>query len=206
MNILRTILGLTAALGLSACADNDMATRSLPVDQSITDVAPSIGSSDWLVEDVRVTVPRSIPHTEADVYYPRADLVWHGDPYGDRYAQVETLMDRGLTAGAAALSGTRPVIVDITVRRFHSVTPKTRNTVGGVHNMVFDMTVIDVATGQPLTLTQSHEVNVNAYGGRRALQAERQGYSMKVRIMGHLQQWMQQQFGIQGASQTVALR
>lgn len=206
MKLLKTLLGLTAALGLSACADNDMATRGLVNEPAISSIAPGAGAADWVVQDVRVTVPRSLPTTEADVYYPRADLVWHGDPVGDRYEQVATLMDRGLTAGAAAFHGTRPVFIDVTVKRFHALTPKTRNTIGGVHNMVFDMTVIDAETGQPLTMTQTYEVDVEAYGGRRALKAERQGYSQKVRIMGHLQQWIQQQFGIEGASQVVALR
>lgn len=206
MNMMRMILGLTAAIGLSACADNDLATRNAPVDPTFA--APALGGApaNWRVEDVRVSVPRSLPTTEADVYYPRADLVWHGDPYGDRYEQVETLMDRGLSAGAAALHGDRPVIVDVTVRRFHALTPKTRNTVGGVHNIVFDMVVLDAASGQPLTLRQSHVLDIKAYGGRRALRAEREGFSQKIRIMGHLQQWMQGQFGVAGASQTVAVR
>ncbi|MGV6813134.1 MAG: DUF6778 family protein [Brevirhabdus sp.] len=205
MTFIRMILGMTAALGLSACADNELATRSAPVEPS---VAPVIGaaSSNWYVEDVRVTVPRSLPTTEADVYYPRADLVWHGDPYGDRYAQVETLMDRGLTAGAAVLHGTRPVIIDVTVDRFHAVTPRTRNTVGGVHNIIFDMVVLDAETGQPLTMPQTYEVDIKAYGGRRALEAERQGFDQKYRIMAHLQQWMQGHFGAASATRTVSLR
>jgi len=206
MNIMRTILGLTAALGLSACAGNDIATRSAPVDPALD--APAVGAvaAGWSVADVRVTAPRTLPTTEADVYYPRADLVWHGDPYGDRYAQVEELIDRGLSAGIATLQGATPVIVDVTLRRFHSVTPKTRNTVGGVHNLVFDMVVLDAETGAPLTLTQTHEVNVKAYGGRRALEAERQGFTQKYRIMAHLQQWIQVQFGLATATQTVELR
>jgi len=49
-------------------------------------------------------------------------------------------------------------------------------------------------------------LDIMAYGGRRAVQAEREGFSQKSRIMGHLQQWMQGQFGVAGASQTVAVR
>lgn len=206
MKITRILASLTLVAGLSACDSNDLASRGVPAPAAFENHTAMSGASDWVLSDVQVHVPHTLPTTEADVYYPRADLVWHGDPAGDRYAQVEALIDRGLTAGAAALNGTRPVIVEVTVRRFHSVTPKTRNSVGGVHNILFDMQVLDAATGQPLTMKQTHAVDVKAYGGRKALVAERQGYNQKVRIMGHLQQWFQQQFGIEGASQTVALR
>ncbi|EBA03571.1 lipoprotein, putative [Rhodobacterales bacterium HTCC2150] len=186
---------ITAAVvfgALSACSSSDLVTRNSAADP----IALQLPTTSWSVADVNVTVPRNLLTTEADMYYPRADLVWHGDPVGDRYVQVEELMDRGLTAGVANLNGTRPVNFEVTVRRFHGVTPKAANTVGGVHDMVFDLAVVDAGTGVILAPAQTYQVDVKAYGGNRALKAARAGFTQKYRIMAGLQDWAQTEFGV----------
>jgi len=187
------LIAATALLGvLGACGSTDLVSRN----SATENIALDVPAASWTVADVQVTVPRNLVTTEADVYYPQADLVWHGDPAGDRYAQVEELMDRGITAGVANMNGTQAVNLVVTVRRFHSVTPKTANTVGGVHDMVFDMAVVDAETGVQITAPQTYRVDVKAFGGRRALKAARQGFTKKYRIMAGLQDWAQTEFGL----------
>ncbi|APX88475.1 hypothetical protein BV394_00975 [Brevirhabdus pacifica] len=191
MKSLKTIVAIATALSLGACASTDLASRDVPMASDVgTAGASYLPSAEWTLRDVRVNVPETLPTTEADVYYPMADIVWHGDPVGNRHQQVQRLMDDGLTAGLSGLRGGRPVFVDVEVVRFHSLSPKTRNSIGGVHNMLFDMEVRDANTGEVLVPRQRHKVDLRGYGGRRALKAERNGQGQKVRIMAHLQNWV----------------
>lgn len=200
MKVTKFALVIAAMFGLGACAGPDVATRSAPID-AVPAPLPAVGdAAGWHVVDVRVTAPRTLLTTEADVFYPMADLVWHGDPVGDRYQQVEDLMSRGLRAGVAHLHGQRPVYIDVTVERFHALTPKTRATVGGVHNMVFQMVVTDAETGVELTRPANFEVDVKGYGGLRALKAERRGETQKIRIMAGLRDWIQAEMGGQSVA------
>lgn len=193
----RTFAVLASILMLGACGTTDLASRDVPFAKGVPAAnATYIPSSEWTVADVRVTVPETLPTTEADVYYPMADIVWHGDPVGNRHQQVARLMDDGLTAGLVGLNGKRRVFVDVEVVRFHSLSPKTRNSIGGVHNMQFDMAVRDASTGEVLIDARRHKVDLKAYGGRRALKAERQGLSQKYRIKAHLQQWVADTLGV----------
>ena len=151
-------------------------------------------SADWNVIDVRVDVPDTLRVSEANVYYPLADIVWREDPFGDRYAQVQKIMDDGLARGLTHLNGPRAVYFDITMSRFHSLTEKTRYSVGGVHNMIFTLTVIDAVTGARVHGPVKLELDLKAYGGAQAFAAERRGHTQKVRILSHLTNTMRRQF------------
>lgn len=140
------------------------------------------------VSDVRVTVPRSLSVSEANSYYPRADIVWRGDLIGDRHAQIETLMQNAFTTGTDGMAGPTPVIVDVKVVRFHSLTEKARYTIGGVHNMVFDLTVRKASDGEPLAPTWRVKADLPALGGKAAMAADGRGETQKVRVTAYLQQ------------------
>lgn len=195
MSILRSIIFLAFAGALSACGSFDVVSRG--ADRPVTSLVPptmSDMSMGWNVIDVRVDVPSNLRVSEANVYYPLADIVWREDPFGDRYAQVQKIMDDGLTRGLTHLNGPRPVYFDITMSRFHSLTEKTRYSVGGVHNMIFTLTVIDAATGLRLHGPVKIELDLKAYGGAQAFAAERRGHTQKVRILSHLTNTMRRQF------------
>lgn len=195
MTILRTLVLLVCAGALSACGSFDVATRSAerPVDALVPPAMAQMSAA-WRVVDVRVDVPSNLRVSEANVYYPLADIVWREDPFGDRYAQVQKIMDDGLTRGLTHLKGPRPVYFDITMSRFHSLTEKTRYSVGGVHNMIFTLTVVDATTGLRLHGPARIELDLKAYGGAQAFAAERRGHTQKVRIMSHLTNTMRRQF------------
>lgn len=113
-------------------------------------------------------------------------------------------MDDGLTRGLTHLKGQRPVYFDIKVSRFHSLTEKARYSVGGVHNMIFTLTVMDAATGLALHGPVEIELDLKAYGGEQAFEAERRGHTQKVRVTSHLAGTMQRQFGGTVAAAPVA--
>lgn len=198
MKLTKIIAGLAVAFGLSACASStpvsDTATRNT------SDVAPIVApeltasSVNWKLADVRVLVPGDLKVSEANRYYPVADIVWREDPFGDRRAQVAKIMDDGITRGLSHLNGDRPVYFDIKVSRFHSLTEKARYSVGGVHNIVYTLTVVDAATGIALHGPIEMESGLKAFGGDQAFAAERRGETQKVRIQSHLASVMRRAF------------
>ncbi len=113
---------------------------------------PAEVSRGWRVSDVRVAVPATLSVSEAKTLLPKADIVWREDPEGDRRAQVAAIVETAARQGASALRGARPVILDITVSRFHALTfeAERRFSNAGVHNIDFTIQVVDAATGRCL--------------------------------------------------------
>ncbi|WP_152466502.1 DUF6778 family protein [Sulfitobacter sp. THAF37] len=197
-----------AAIGLaalvSACgAMPDVASRNVPLEmtpvpgqntasiaQPQTQITPT---RNLRVTRIDVRVPDSLSVSEANHYYPVADIVWRGDPLGDRHAQVQHIFEAALANGTRDLSGETDAVLDVEVTRFHSVTEKTRYSVGGVHNMEFKLTVLSAETGLPLGPTRVVETNLKAYGGKKAIEAESRGQTQKVRVTGHLAQVIRQE-------------
>ncbi len=138
------------------------------------------------VNSVIVRVPRSLKVSERNVYLPRADIVWRGDPIGDRYAQVQKIFETALTRGVADLNGPVRVDLDVQVRRFHALTEKARYTIGGVHAITFDLAIKDPETGELLVPVRRIRADLEAFGGQQAILADARGETQKVRITNHL--------------------
>src|SRR6056297_41477 len=182
MRILRTIAMLTLGLTVSACATVETATRNVPLDATRT-VAPLSLS----VNEVRVSVPRSLRVSEANRYYPGGDIVWREDPVGDRHAQVKAIVEAGLSEGISDMEpGAVPVVMDVEVTRFHALTEKARYTIGGVHAIQFKMQLRNPETGQAYGEPHFVKADFKAFGGAKAIEAERDGITQKFRITNHL--------------------
>ena len=194
MKLFKICAVVLVAAGLSACASVETPTRGAPSEASVISPSLAARSADWNVVDVRVNVPETLSTTEANMFYPNANVIWRGEPYGNRHQQVAQLMDTAMTFGLAHLRGNQDVIFEINVRRFHSVTEKARAYTGGVHDMIFTLTVVDAQTGVALHGPAFVETHLKAYGGRAALKAEREGKSQKFRIQNHLAALMQKSF------------
>lgn len=198
MKLIRLSMVLTAALGLSACATVDTATRNAPI---IAPVAEPIGApaaeqtarGNLNVQRIEVRVPETLKVSEANSYYPRADIVWREDPLGDRYAQVDTIVQAAADTAVAGMTTGAPIVVDIQVTRFHALTQKTRYTIGGTHDVHYFITVFDAKTGAKLNEPRLVELEFQAYGGSRALEAMSRGETQKVRITQHLVQSIRQE-------------
>lgn len=193
----RIALVVTMALGLGACtmqdAGQEPATRAAPLDAPVT-AAPAKPAPvemisitpDWRISQINVTVPKNLRVSEANTYYPSADIVWRGDTLGDRYKQIEAIFTTAAQQSARALKGKDAVILDIELIRFHSVTERTRYSIGGVHDMNFYVTVRDARNGTILVDKRRVDTELNAYGGLAAIAAEQAGRGQKVRILEHL--------------------
>jgi hypothetical protein len=192
---------LAAALLLSACAGEVPASRSV---SDLTLTASSGGGAasvrgtavqtpgakvmmgHYRIKDVRVNVPRSLRVSEANSFLPVADIVWRGDPLGDRYQQVGDLFVEALKDASVHLTNGPEVILQVDVTRFHGVTEKTRYTVGGIYAMHFDMTVIDATTGQVLEPARTVVADLPSAAGAQALADDSRGRTERVVVTEHL--------------------
>jgi hypothetical protein len=190
----RIIRALGLALGLSACGGNDLASRSAPLATSVVAVGTSNGPrqvflvSQYNVREIRIDVPRDLKVSEANMFYPVADIVWRGEPRGDRHMQVHSIFTDAFGMGTAQMKQGPDVMVDIKVKRFHGVTEKTRYTVGGVFNMVYDLTVRDAKTGAILEGPREVAVATRAAGGSVAIEEEQAGRTQRVVVMEALRE------------------
>ena len=190
MKPVKLIIIMVLGVILSGCATVDTASRNSPFEHTAdaqVSLAPAAGAAPSVrVEEIKVSVPSTLIVSELNSYYPPGDIVWRGDPHGDRYEQVKAIFEDGLARGTADLKGDVPVILDVEVERFHSVTEKTRYSIGGVHSIRFKLAIRDANTGELLREPSVVKADLNAYGGQRAIEAEQQGQTQKVRVTDHL--------------------
>ncbi len=192
MNVLaRFAPALIALMALGACDTPGAVTRNALAN------SPFLGGADaahapvplnpsYRVSKVDVRVPETLRVSEANLYFPSADIVWREDPAGDRYAQVDKIVTDALRQGTAEMRGKRAVELDVVVTRFHALTEKVRYTYGGTHDLKMLLTVRDAKTGEILEPAREIGFKIPAYGGQKALDAERRGETQKVRITGAL--------------------
>jgi hypothetical protein len=197
MNALKTLLSLGLALGLSACVQPDTAARSASGPSEVTVATQNstaqvaIGQKVAIplnVVDVRIVVPTSLRVSEAETYYPDADVVWRGEPRANRLEQVERIMSEAADRGTSGLKSGLPVIAEIQVTRFHCVTEKTRNTIGGTHSMHFILTIRHAETGEVLDGPRPVVADTKASGGAKAIAEDYAGRTQRVVVVERLTQ------------------
>jgi hypothetical protein len=180
-------LALTALL--SACGQPEQPTRAvvappggLTLATQGIDTGTTYRTAAYAVQDVLVTVPSDLRASEANVYYPLADIVWRGDALGNRHEQVRAIVGDAAAQATANMTTGPAAVVEITVKRFHSVTEKTRYSVGGVHSINYTLTVRDALSGEVLDGPREVVADAPAVGGVRALAEDEAGRTMKVVI------------------------
>lgn len=149
-------------------------------------IAPQQATVIYSVEAINVTVPDTLSVSEANSYLPGGDIVWRGDPRGNRYEQVAAIFEDSFERGTAEIQGFVPVVLDVEVLRFHALTEKTRYTVGGVHSIRFQLAIRSAESGMLLEEPRTVQADLDGYGGTKAIEAEAQGQTQKVRISDHL--------------------
>lgn len=176
-----TLIGLSALL-LSACVGGGgkFETAYTPV--------PGDLAKSWRLAEVRVSVPKTLVVSEAKTLLPKADIVWREDPLGDRHAQVGKIMQAAVLRGAQGLRGSRPVIISITVTRFHALTYEAElsNSDWGVHNVDFTAQVLDARTGEVLLPAEKIRAETPAWSGARMREARKKGITQKSMITNHV--------------------
>ncbi|MEE9388352.1 MAG: DUF6778 family protein [Paracoccaceae bacterium] len=133
-----------------------------------------------------IEVPETLVVSEDNSYKPIADIVWREDPFGNRYSQVKTIIENAVASGVSTMSGALPVVLHIQVTRFHALTQRTRNSIGGVHEIHFLLTVTNKRTGEVMVPTYLVDSSLPGFGGTKAIEAERIGLTQKIRISAHL--------------------
>ncbi|MBY6054997.1 hypothetical protein KUV26_00930 [Leisingera daeponensis] len=196
MKFFRRIALVALGLTVSACATVDVPSRNLPFEPvpdaaiRVPDGYEALPQTDPLpalrISRVAVTVPRSLKVSESNSYLPKGDIVWREDPHGDRYAQVQAIVQAAMEQGSAGLDGQIGAHLSVEVQRFHALTQKARYTTGGIHAITFKMRLTDPVTGALLRPEKVIEADLKAFGGARALEAMARGQTQKVRITGHL--------------------
>jgi len=146
------------------------------------DAGRPIMTRSYAFTELRFAAPADINISESDEFYPNADVVWRGDPPGDRIAQIGAMFQTAFDRNKPIFTGDQPIVVDIMLIRFHGVTDRTRATIGGVHNIVFMMTVRDARTGDVIEPARRIEVNLNAPGGRQARRMDAAGETQRFRV------------------------
>lgn len=208
---MRAKLGILicVAVFMAGCAvpDQNTPSRGLPVFAALfkKDTGSALGGevieqivleNKYRIQNVTVRVPETLEVSEGNSYYPQADIVWHGDPYGDRHDQVKAVVKAAADRAKSAAKGDTPINLDIEVRRFHALTERTRYTIGGLHEFEFTLLFLDARTGLPLAPPRQVETNIKGFGGLAAVRAEAMGQTQKVRITDYLSQYLLEQTAI----------
>lgn len=174
-----TVLLLAALLAVSACTRQWATDYGEPLSASVT--------SNWRVSQVQVTVPDSLSVSNENSFAPNADIVWHGDPDGDRRAQVKAITTTAVQQAVKDMRGSRPVQLDVVVMRFHGVTPITATRAPvAVQNMQFTAQVRDARTGEALTEPTLVLAEMPALLGEDAFKAAQAGSTQKGRVTAHI--------------------
>lgn len=186
MKYFKLTTAIVLALSVSGCARFDLATRSAKVDTQSLNQDVLTMQRNYAIADITYSVPEDIRVSEGNGFYPTTDVVWRGDPIGNRPAQIGAIFEEAIARNEPLLQGDLPVIVDLTLIRFHGVTERTRFSVGGVYDIKFDMTIRDALTGFVIEPTRRVHVDLSAPGGIGAILAEQRGQTEKVRVTDFL--------------------
>ena len=204
------IAALILAAGLSGCIAPDTGVPSSTDPAQVTSDISSAASlpqvvdpakaevmqSQYDVQEINVIVPTTLRVSEANTWHPKADIVWRGDPPGDRYAQVKAIFETAMAQGTATMHSGPKVALDIEVTYFHCLTEKTRYTIGGVHSMKFIMTVRDLETGEILQGPRKVNADVVGVGGAMAIAEDAAGRTQKVVVTERLAQVIRQELSV----------
>ncbi|MEO1537716.1 MAG: DUF6778 family protein [Pseudomonadota bacterium] len=177
MNRRNILLGGTAAL-LAGCGRWEV-DYSEGLDPAIT--------KNWTLHGVNFTVPEDLTVSNDNTLAPSAEIVWHGEPLGDRKAQVARIMEDGIRQGGSVLPGTQHVTIVSRLKHFHAVTPAAvARSPAAVHNIAYRIQVFDSRTAEPLTEAQNIQADLEAFVGQSAVVAELQGQGQRFRIVNHV--------------------
>lgn len=140
--------------GLTALVASGMLLAGCSTNFAISyDDLPKETAQSWTVTKVVVVAPDTLSVSEADSYVPSGDIVWRGDPPGDRRAQVAAIVKAGVIEGTKSLKGPIPVFMDVQVTRFHALSIKSylKAPYGtGVNSTDFIITVRRASDGEIL--------------------------------------------------------
>lgn len=172
------VLGAVAACGVSG--------------GGISAARPEI-SRDYRLTGLTYAVQPNLTVSEANMLFPVADIVWRGDPFGDRAEQIGAMFRVAGNQAMTMVTGHQPVIVDVVLTRFHGQTERTQATIGGNYDIQFLMTVRDGRTGAVLEPQRLVALDIAEPGGAAFFALVQSGQTPKVRVTSALAQALRDQ-------------
>ena len=104
-----TVLGLAVA----GCASVETVTRNAPIETSSFGGAQSrVIARNYAVQDMTFAASTQLRVSESNSFYPNADVVWRGDPIGNRIEQIAAMFKTALDRNVDKMDGLVPVVVD----------------------------------------------------------------------------------------------
>ncbi len=186
-------LTLVIALGLSGC----VRTNTLFPDPLREDL-----TYNWQIVSVEANASRDLTTTDANSQMPDVDIIWREDGPGDVYLQVEVILEEAMAQAVSqmqnSVKGNRKVILIADLVQFHSLTERARSNIGGIHNIDFNLTVVDAVTREVLSGPAYIESDVHAFGGAEAVAAVARGETMRVRIIQRVSDVIATYLGVAG--------
>ncbi|MBW0158764.1 DUF6778 family protein [Sedimentimonas flavescens] len=168
---------------ISACSDAPFGFVHLPAAEN--QIRVDKGAETQPAYDIRgaeVSVPRALSVSEENQIYPWADIVWRGDPPGDRYDQVAAIFQEAATELSDRMTAGAPVVMEIEVRGFHALTEKARYGYGGNYSISFDIALRDAASGAEVRPVERVNIVEPAAWGQQAADNEARGLTQKVMV------------------------
>jgi hypothetical protein len=188
MKLFKIMTIVTLGLGVAGCATVDTVSRNAPLETASFGAQQQPVQRSYTIQDVTFSALDTLRVSESNSYYPSADIVWRGDPVGDRVAQIADMFRVAAARNQDRLAGDTPVIVDFELVRFHGVTERMRFSIGGNYNIVFNMSVRNAQTGAIIEQARLITADLSAPGGVAALLQEQRGQTEKVRVTNFLTQ------------------
>ena len=185
---LKKLAIVVLALGVAGCSSVDTVSRNAPISAAGFNTQGIEVARDYHIHGLNFIASTDLNVSEGNGYYPMTDVVWRGDPVGDRLEQIGAIFHEATSRNEARLDGVKGVQIDIELVRFHGVTERTRFSFGGIYNIVFDLTLRDDKTGEVIEQTRRVQANLAAPGGIAALMLEQRGQTEKVRVTDFLTQ------------------
>lgn len=191
MRLFKLITALTFGAFVAGCGDTNVASRNAMFDTSSSRMSlidnlnafePTNALEAVHIQQFNVNVPTSLKVSEADGAQPTGDIIWQGDPQGDRHAQIRAIFETAIAQGAPSAYGPIPALLDIEVVRFHGLTEHAINTSGGIQSIQFILTVLDARTGAALGKPQHVSAYIDGLGGPRAAEAALLGQTPKRHV------------------------
>lgn len=184
---LTRMVSLTALmLTVAGCASYEAPTRAASLDVAGLTPAATLAQRSYSLQDMQIIVPQDLRVSEGAGYYPNADVVWRGDPIGDRGQQITAMFQTAGDRVSAGLNGDVPVLVVVTLQRFHGLTERTRYSVGGTYSIEFNLEIRNAQTGAVIEAAHFVKADLPGPGGLAAVALEQAGQTEKVRVTDHL--------------------
>lgn len=144
------------------------------------------GNRSYELQGITFAALDGLTVSEANTLFPSADIVWRGDPMGNRVQQIGAMFQEAARRNVGTFGGSQRIIADVVLTRFHGVSERTNYSFGGTHDIQFLLTVRDARTGEVLEPQRQIVARLDAPGGNESVRLDAIGQTQRVRVTDFL--------------------